>query len=102
MKDNIQTHIDKKFEKWWYDEGSAVGLNEDKDYEENMYDISKIAWSNGVYKCIEEIGTCQTCDHGEKLDAVFWTDDQCMYTCFMLENNYPETFYCGYYKEKVK
>lgn len=38
------------FERWWYNEGSGIGIKEDEDIETFSKRVTKIAWNNGAYK----------------------------------------------------
>jgi len=41
--------IEKRFQRWWFDEGSGMRPFNGEDQEEHTRRVSQIAWSNGAY-----------------------------------------------------
>jgi len=41
--------IEKRFQRWWFDEGSGMRPANGEDQEEHTRRVSQIAWSNGAY-----------------------------------------------------
>jgi len=44
-----EEEIEKRFQRWWFDEGSGMRPFNDEDQEAHVHRISQIAWSNGAY-----------------------------------------------------
>ena len=41
--------IEKRFQRWWFNEGSGMRPSNGEDQEEHTRRVSQIAWSNGAY-----------------------------------------------------
>jgi len=44
-----EEEIEKRFQRWWFDEGSGMRPSNGEDQEEHTRRVSQIAWSNGAY-----------------------------------------------------
>jgi len=44
-----EEEIEKRFQRWWFDEGSGMRPANGEDQEEHARRVSQIAWSNGAY-----------------------------------------------------
>ena len=47
--------LGRRFETWWYDEGSGMSPRADEDCEKLVHRVSRIAWHNGVYCALERL-----------------------------------------------
>jgi hypothetical protein len=44
-----EEEIEKRFQRWWFNEGSGMRPFNGEDQEEHARRVSQIAWSNGAY-----------------------------------------------------
>ena len=56
--------IEKRFQRWWFDEGSGMRPSNGEDQEEHTRRVSQIAWSNGAYVARYDCPTTPTETNG--------------------------------------
>ena len=67
--------LERRFQVWWYDEGSGMPPGADEDPEAHVHRISQIAWHNGAY--VARYGHQPAPPAGELLKEAAWLRNEC-------------------------